>query len=87
MQIVIENVARSAHFAIERLLTSVTEWRMPDVMNEGERFSEIRVESQCPGNGARDLRDLYGVCESVAKMVRAPVCKDLRLVLQPSKRA
>src|SRR5215470_5863101 len=85
MQIVIEGVAKSAHFAIERLLTSVTEWRMPNVMNQGERFSEIRIQAQRPGNSARDLRDFYSVCESIAKMVGAPISEYLRLILQPSK--
>src|SRR5215475_1357228 len=85
MQVVIEAVAKSAHFTIERLLTSVTEWRMPDVMNQGERFSEIRIQAQRPGNGARDLRDFYSVCESIAKMVGPPIGEYLCFILQPSK--
>src|SRR5262249_56188756 len=85
VKVVIEDVAKSAHFAIECLLTRVTKWRMPDVMNEGERFSEIGIQAQRPGNGPRDLRDFYGVRESVAKMVGAPIGEYLRFIFQPSK--
>ena len=38
MQVVIEDSRRAAHSRIERLLTRMTKWRMPNVMHQRQRL-------------------------------------------------
>jgi hypothetical protein len=58
---------------------------MTHVVYERERFDEIRIQVEYFGNGARDLRDLNGVCQSIAKMIGVAASEDLRFVFQPPK--
>src|SRR5882672_3772147 len=65
MKIVIEEQTVLAHGGVERFFSGVAKRRMADVMNQGERLSEIGVEVERSGDGARDLRDFKAVSEAV----------------------
>jgi hypothetical protein len=53
---------------------------MSDVMNQCQRFREIRIQAQCRGDRARDLRDFDSVSQAIAEMIGAAIGKNLRLV-------
>src|SRR5690606_8911062 len=72
--------------AIEHALTGVAEWRMAQVMAEGDRLGQFLVQSQHLGDAARNLRHLERVRQSRAVVVAGGREKDLRLVLEASKR-
>src|SRR5436853_7156453 len=87
MQVVIEDVAKGAHLAIESLLASVAEWGMSDVVNQGERLDQIGIQSQCRSNSARDLCDFYRVGKPVAKVIGTAIGENLRFIFETPKRA
>ncbi len=60
---------------------------MADVMHQGEGFDEAFIQVEGGGDGARDLRDLDGVGEPGAEVIREPLGEDLRLVLQAAEGA
>ncbi len=63
----------------------MSEGRMPHVMNQRERLDEIRIQVQDFRDGARDLRDLDGVSQTIAKVVRIAAGENLRLVFKPTE--
>src|SRR5258708_7086673 len=69
VQIVIEEKPMLTHRGIERLFSRMPEWRMPDVMHQGQGFDEINVQSQLRSDGARDLRDFQSMSQPVAEMI------------------
>src|SRR6266850_1324960 len=79
VQIVIEKTAVRAHQLVELSLTGMAEWRMADVVDESERFGEVRVQTQRGSNGARDLRDFQRVRQPVAEVVGIPRGENLCL--------
>ena len=87
VQVMVEDVACSPHFAVEGALSSMPKRRMADVMNQRQGFSEIAVESERRGYGTRDLRNFDGVGQAIAKMIRPAMGKNLSLVLQAAKGA
>ncbi len=56
-------------------------------MHQRQRLHQVFIQPQFGGNCARDLRDFNRVRQPVAEMVGVPACENLRLVLQPAKRA
>src|SRR5258708_23825604 len=86
VQIVIEEKPMLTHRGIERLFSRMPEWRMPDVMHQGQGFDEINVQSQLRSDGARDLRDFQSMSQPVAEMIGVAAGKNLRLGFQPAKR-
>src|SRR5246500_5574550 len=72
---------------IESFLSRVSEWRMADVVHQGERFGKVCVQTQCSGNGARNLRDFKGMCQTIAEVVRVAAGEDLRLWPQTPQNA
>jgi hypothetical protein len=56
-------------------------------MDEGESFDKSLVEIERGGNRARDLRDLDGVGEPGAEVIRQTLGEDLSLVLQAAEGA
>ena len=60
---------------------------MAEVVDQGERFHQVGVQSELRGDGARDLRDLDGVRQPVAEVVGVAAGKDLRLRFQTAKGA
>src|ERR1700693_1946485 len=82
MEIVLEAVAVLAHAEVELTFAGVPERGMSDVVDERERFGELRVEAESPGDRTRDLRDLERVRQPVAEMVRITRGEDLGLRLE-----
>jgi hypothetical protein len=74
-----------AHGGIEGLFSRMTERRMAKVVYEREGLGQVCIQSKLCGNGARNLRDLDGMSEAVAEMVRVAAREDLRLCLQAAK--
>ena len=87
MQVVIEALAETPHLAIQLLFAGVREGRMADVVRQRQRLGQILVQLQHRGQRARDLRDLDGVRQPIAKVVGDAGWKDLRLVFQAAKSA
>src|SRR6202040_2229178 len=81
MQIVVEPAAMLAHSLVELLFTGMTEGRMPDIADQGQRLREIRIEPQRTGNCASDLRNFQRVREAIAKMMGEAGGENLRLRL------
>src|SRR5580658_6443160 len=75
-----------AHPPVELLLARVAERRMADVVDQSESLGKISIEFEGAGNGTRDLRDFERVREAIAKVVRVPSGKNLRLGFQPPER-
>ena len=73
------------HAGIEFILAGVTEGRMAKVMRERDRFGQVLVEPQAPGQHPGDLGDFQGVRQARTKQVAFVVDENLRLVLQPAK--
>ncbi len=69
VEVVIEGEAVTAERCVEGLFAGVSVGRVADVVYEGERLSEVDVEAEDFGDGAGDLRDFEGVCESAAEVV------------------
>src|ERR1700686_2136133 len=65
----------------------MAERRMPDVVDERECFGEFSVQAKGASHSSRDLRDLEGMGQAVAKMIGKPGGEYLRLGFQPAKRA
>src|SRR5579883_2767926 len=68
VEIVIERESVLAHGSVEGFLSGVAEWRMANVVNEGECFGEIDVETQRSRDRAGDLGDFQRMRQAVAKM-------------------
>src|ERR1700722_20783198 len=65
----------------------MTEGRMPDIVDQGQRLREIRIEPQRTGNCASDLRNFQRVRETMAKMIGEAGGENLRLRLEPPESA
>ena len=76
---------------VERLFAGVTEGRMADVVDQGERLGQIRIQAQGRGHGARDLRHFKRVREAAAEVVSGGIAgqagEDLRFAGQAAKGA
>jgi hypothetical protein len=79
MQIVIEEAAVRAHQFVELSFAGVTEWRVADVVNEGESLGELGVQAERGGNGAGDLRDFERMRQAIAEMIGIARGEDLSL--------
>jgi hypothetical protein len=84
---VIEDLAKAAHFTVKGALPGVSEWRVADVMHEGQGFREINVQSQGRSYRSCNLRYLDRVRQPVAEMVRTAMSENLRLALKAPKGA
>jgi hypothetical protein len=59
---------------------------MPKIMPQGDGLSQIFVEGQGPGDGARNLRDFQGVGETGAVVIALRSKEDLGFILEPPER-
>jgi len=84
---VVIKAAKSRKTLIERSLTSMTEWRMAEIVRERQRFGEVLVQSECARERAGNLRDLKRMRQSRAIVITLVIDEDLRLVRQPAKRS
>jgi len=87
MQIVVEGSTVAAEASVESALACVSEGRVSDVMDEGEGFGEVFVQTEGGGSGAGDLGDLDGVGEAAAKVVRGSAGEDLGFAGEPTEGA
>lgn len=76
-----------AHGCVEGFFSGVPERRMAEIVDQGERFDEIGVESELGGDGAGDLRDLDSVRQAVAEVIGVTASEHLSLRFEASKRA
>ena len=61
------------------------EGRVADIVGQRQSLGQVLIEPQHGGHGARDLRNLNGVRETVAEMIGKAGGEDLGLVFQPAK--
>ncbi len=87
VKVVVEAAAMKAEAAVQRTLSSVTEGRMADVVNERKRLRQIFVQAKRGGGGAGDLSDFNGVGEAAAKVIGGAAGEHLRLPCEPAKGA
>src|ERR1700693_5649098 len=76
-----------AHGGVERLFSRVPKRGMPEIVHQGERFDQVGIQSKLRGNGAGDLRDLDGVSQAVAEVVRVTAGEYLRFRFEAAKGA
>jgi hypothetical protein len=85
MQIVIETIVEPAHLTVELVLAGVREWRMPDVVREGERLRQILIQAEHTRDRPRNLRHFDRVRETIPKVIVKTGRENLRLVFQPAE--
>src|ERR1043166_6007040 len=76
-----------AHALGQNFLTRMSKRRVPEVMGERDRFSQIFVDRKSARDGAADRCDLYGMRQARAQMIARAVEKNLRFIFEPAKRA
>ena len=83
---VVIEAAMGLQTAIQRPLAGMPKRRMAEVMRQRQRFRQILVEAELPGQRAGDLRHFERVGEPGAIVVALVEHEDLGLVLQAAKR-
>jgi len=78
--------AERLHRGVQRLLASMAERRMAEIVRQGHRFAEILVETQGAAERAGDLRHLERMGETRSIVIALVIDEDLRLVLEPPER-
>ena len=78
-------VAVLPHAKVELVFPRMSEGRVADVVNEGQRFGKIGIEVEGSCNSAGDLRNLERVGEAIAKMVGVARGEDLRFGFEAAK--
>src|SRR6516165_716666 len=84
--VVVRETAEPRHLGVERLLASVAERGMAEIVSQRQSLREVFVETERAADRARDLRHFEGVGQPCAVMVALVIDKDLRLVRQPTER-
>jgi len=74
-----------AHDGVESFFSGMPERRMPDVVDESQRFNQVDVEPELSSNGPRDLGHFQRMSEAIAKMIGMPKCEDLRFIFEPAE--
>ena len=77
---IVVEAAMLGHAGVERVLAGMPERRVAEIVAERDRFGEVVVEPQGPGERARDLRHLDGVGEAGAEMIALVIDEHLGLV-------
>src|SRR6202044_1467711 len=85
VQIMVEVVAVLPHAQVQLLFACVTEGRMTYVVYQGQSLGKLGIQPQRVRNGARNLRDLYRVRQTIAKVVGVTRGENLRLGFQATK--
>ena len=70
----------------QRPFPGMAERRMAEIMRQGQRFGEILIQPQLPGNGTGDLRHLNRVSEPRPVMISLVIEEHLRFVCQTPER-
>jgi hypothetical protein len=87
VDVVIEAEAMPLQTFVQRTLSCMAEWRMPDIMDKRKRFGQIFIEAERTGHVTRDLLDFYGVSQPAAKVVGGAAGENLGLPGQPPEGA
>jgi len=74
-----------AHDGVESFFSGMPERRMPDVVDESQRFNQVDVQPELSSNGPRDLGHFQRMSEAIAKMIGMPKCEDLRFIFEPAE--
>jgi hypothetical protein len=85
VQVVVEAEAMTAKTCVQRTLTGVAEGRVAYVVNQGEGLGEVFVEAESVGRGAGDLRNLHGMGEAAAEVIRSATGEDLCLTRESTE--
>ncbi len=85
LQVVLE-AAVGLHAAVQRVLTGVAEWRVPEIVCEADRLDQLLVQTETARHGPADLGDLERVGQPRAVVVALVVDEHLRLVLEAPER-
>src|SRR5258706_12549354 len=84
LRVVVEPAMRF-EASIQRPLAGVAERRMAEVVGQGQRFREVLVKTELPGQGAGELRHFERGGEPGAVMIAFVEHEDLGFVLQASE--
>ena len=84
LPVVIESARRREHLG-QDALPGMAKGRMSQVMGQADGLRQILVESQHPGNGARNLRPFEGMGQTVSIVIALVMDKYLGLVLEAPK--
>ena len=88
------STANFPHAGIQRLLASMPEWGMDQVVRQRRSLSQFRgkttmkcriFKQQILGNGSGDLRNFHAVSQPCAVKIRLSDSENLRLPLKPPK--
>jgi len=82
---VVEEEAVLVHGSVEGLLAGMAEWRMANVMHQGEGLNQIDIKTQLSSDGSGDLCDLDGMGKTIAKMVGVTAGEDLGFGFEAAK--
>ena len=74
-----------SHAGVEGVFSGVSEGRVAEVVAERDRFGEVVIEFQRPGERARDLRHLDRVGQAGAKMIAAVIDENLGLMREAAE--
>jgi hypothetical protein len=85
MQVVVEPPPMMRKAAVERPLPRMSKGRVADVVDQRKRLGQVFVQAKLGGSGAGDLRDLNGVGQTAAKVVRGATGEYLCLPCQPAE--
>src|SRR6202142_3837895 len=86
MQVVIKKVAVLTHGGIERFFPGMAEGWIADVVIPRKGLDPIDVQAELSCDGSSDLRDLDGVSQAIAEVVRVTTGEDLGFSLKTPKR-
>jgi hypothetical protein len=67
------------------MFAGVTEGRMADIVDQGQRLGQVFIQSQGGGHGTRNLRYFHRMGQPRTEMIRRPMRKYLRLTGQPAE--
>jgi len=84
---VVAEAALLRHQFMKRFFTQMTKRGMAEIVGQGNRLSQIFVQSQRPGEGACDAGNLDGMGHPSPVMVAAAVEENLGFVLETAKGA
>ena len=73
------------HQLVERHFARVPERGVAEVMRKADRFGQVLVHAQRPGDAAADLRDLDRVGQAIAVVIAFVIDEDLRLVVEAAE--
>ena len=84
LQVVLEAAVR-LHALIEHVLAHVAEWRVAQVMRQGDGFHQIFIQAQVARDGAAHLRHFQAVRQARAEQVSLVIEENLGLVFEAAE--